>query len=168
MIQINWADIKKDVQKQTWRIAKVTLQDDEAIYNAQEDDTASSIKFVMRFAEEGYSILVTKMREFISFTNSETSTDALDNAKATWTITLKDSEGVNERALAMLVHKFIVDYILHRWCNLWAQNSSNIFLTSYQALLNDIEEMVFCISFPVKAKRPDYPSYENKIEVEYE
>jgi len=168
MIQINWSDIKKDVQKQTWRIAKVTLQDEELQSDAQEDDSKGSVKFVLRFAEEGMAMVTQAMREVIQLSTTSVATDSLDDNKEKWTITLKDTLGIDEKSLAMLIHKFVVEYILFKWCHHWAINNSSTYETSYVKTLADIVNASFSLDWCVKDKRPAYPEESSEITISYE
>lgn len=164
MIKILWSEIKTDVDKQTWRIAKVRIVDTELRSDAQEDESKTSLTFIRRYAEEGVSILSAYISEKLDYSNKSVSTDEL--GVEDWIFSLKEVD-VNEERLAMLFHKFIVDYILYRWCMIWMPDMYKAFENAYMKGINDIQKELFALSTPLK-KRRVIPHETDEVEVSYQ
>lgn len=168
MIQILWEHIKKDVDKRTWAIANVRIEDIEQRGDAQTDESRGSVMLVMRFAEDGAALIANSIFERMARRESvTTSTDAISSSKVSWTFELKSDVNVNEDALSMIIHKCMVDYILFRWSEMYAADMVKSFENDYISGIGDIVKAVFTMGTPKKKKR-QVTIEENNITFDYE
>lgn len=167
MIQIDWTNIKKDVDKQTYRLASVHIDDAHADIRdrMQEDDTQSSLRFIARFCIEGIALVRTAIKDVLI---NASGLDTIDNLTATdhavWQFEIKKGD---EGVCCTLIHKAIVDYILWRWCLVWLPNFAASFNAEYVSAVQAIQNEVFRLDWCVKEKRPEYPIDKDEINIEY-
>lgn len=170
MITIEWTNIKKDVDKQTFRLANIHLANSiEVKDDAQEDDSKSSLRFILRFAEEGVSFVKAAIRSAIVSTSEQSNIDSLTSdeelSELAWTFNLKDN--VDEGSATTLIHKCIVDYILWRWCSIWLPAVVSERASSLNITKESLVSEVFRIDWCKKRKRPIY-DMTDKVTITFE
>lgn len=167
MIQIHWTNIKKDVDKRTWALANVRIEDAELKDNAQTDEKKGSVMLIMRFAEEAVALISNEiLNKLVRSAVEEPVTDSIDADLLMWTFPLKEGVNVNEDALCMIIHKCVVDYIMFKWAGIYSANESKVFEAEYKSCLMDIVKAVFALGTPRKKKR-QIPVEENETTIEY-
>lgn len=167
MIKIYWKAVKEDIDKQTWRIAQVHISELEMQSYAQEDESKASMKYILRFAESGIALVRTAIKEYLQQLSCDAvSDDTIDISKEGWEFVLKEGTGIDERSLAILIHRMVVSYVLYRWSMNWAPDATSNFRKEYETELEDIESVASSLTEPVKDKRTKY--IKRDIEVEYE
>lgn len=150
MIEIKWKEIKYDVDQQTWRLAKVRLQDTELQDEGQSDDSPSSSNAVLRFAEEGNAILHNLLADRLEVIPTSNEDDALRDV-VVWSYDL--AEGMfktDKRSLAILMHKFVVSYILYKWCLLFYPDNAQIYKAESEETRKSIEDEAYKTGMPTK------------------
>lgn len=168
MIQIEWKNIKKDVDKQTYRLATIHIDDAHADIRdrMQEDDTISSIRFIARFCLEGIALVRTAIKDVLIDTSGlDTSDDLLATDQAVWQFEIKKGD---EGVCCTLIHKALVDYILWRWCLLWLPNYAASFNAEYVSAVQAIQNEVFRLDWCAKEKRPEAPINKDECKIAYQ
>lgn len=167
MITIQWSNIKRDVDKQTYRLAKVHISDDsvEVRDKMQEDDSAASLRFIYRFAVEGMALVRHALRDKVTDASGLSDTDDIATDNATWTMDVGDADN---GVASTLIHKAVVDYILWRWCSRWLPNLSGTYKAMYDESIAEVRSCVYTLAWPVKTKRELYKETDNNVTITYE
>lgn len=204
MIELKWLAIERDIDRRTWAVGQVHIEDMEKRDEVQIDDLPTSKLSVMRWTEEGVALLRTLLkRKFVEpaagLSDDLDGTDKLDvdvegwlfeeNARHTgvnmgegigngepivgeWGGTglmIEDStpvpsEGViSERTWAMLMHRFVVTYVMWQWCHLFFPDWEGRYQKQYQQVKGTLTRHAWNIAMPVKHKRPKMMDVESVV-----
>lgn len=123
MIKLIWKAIKRDVDRVTFASAKVHISggDPEVVDTVQSDDSPTSERMILRWAEEGVAALIglskgtwkRKAENPMPATNSD---DKLHHYIEEWLFErVGGATGSDDRTIAILMHQFVVAYILWQW-----------------------------------------------------
>ena len=79
------------------------------------------------------------------------------------------SEGViSERTWAMLMHRFVVTYVMWQWCHLYFPEWEGRYQKQYQDVKGTLARYAWNIAMPVKHKRPKMMDVESVVLTEGE
>jgi hypothetical protein len=149
MITINWKDIRYDVDQQTWRLAKIRISDDELRDDAQSDGRQSPMDVVRRASEEGNALLCQILSTRISPVGWCAADDSL--GEGGWSYFVNDGPYMtDERSLAILMHRYVVAYVLYRWSILFYPDSVSLFSSEMAEAERRIKEGAYNSSAPQK------------------
>lgn len=171
MIRLIWKAIKRDVDRVTFATAKVRMSDanPEVVDTAQTDDGQTSERMVKRWAEEGISDMLMlsggawKRAAEIPYPIT-VSDDLLHHDIQEWVFTREDNRGgvsFDNRTVAILMHQFVVSYILWQWAVACMPGVIGEMQTRFTLAKNDLKEAMYEQSMPVKQK-----IYKTKVEPE--
>lgn len=168
MITIKWTNVKKDVDKQTYRLANVHIDNarQSIVDSAQQDDTKSSVNLILRFCDEGVSLVNTAIKHALSVYPSQTLTDDLENVEGLqWQYSFSDA--VDEGSICKLIHKYIVDYILWKWCDIYVPSLANSYKSALAVVESKLQEACFRIDWNVKQRRETFEVTDDDVTVEF-
>lgn len=166
MIKLLWKAIKRDVDRVTFATAKVRMSDasPEVVDTAQTDDSQTSERMVKRWAEEGISALI-GLPYGIFERGPETpepnsdNDDLLHHDVSEWTFNLNSSNSTinpaaekDQRTIAILMHQFVVAYILWQWSVSCMPELVGEMETKFQFTRKGIESAMHQLAMPVKAR----------------
>jgi hypothetical protein len=152
MITIKWKDIRYDVEQQTWRLAKMRITDAELKDDAQADQDTSPNDVVLRFAEEGNAKVHALLLPRIIKYGSVLSDDSLDKSITAWEYMV--DKCIDERSVAILIHKFVVSYILYKWSQIYFPDSTQAFATDMADAEQALNKETYNNSSAPKKMRP--------------
>ena len=152
MITIRWKDIRYDVEQQTWRLAKMRITDAELKDDAQADQDTSPNDVVLRFAEEGNAKVHALLLPRIIKYGSVLSDDSLDKSITAWEYMV--DKYIDERSVAILIHKFVVSYILYKWSQIYFPDSIQAFATDMADAEQALNKETYNNSSAPKKMRP--------------
>lgn len=126
MIGLKWSDIAYDIDQQTWRLAKVRITDDELADSAQTDEGESVRDAVMRFAEEGNAELRVLLEDRLK-KSANGSDSSLNDNLVNWVYQFADGVDIDERSMALLMHRFVVSHVLWKWCRIYMPDTAEAY-----------------------------------------
>ena len=208
MIELKWKAIERDVDRRTWAVGQVHIEDMEKRDAVETDDLPTSRLTVMRFTEEGVALLRTLLkRKFVepytALPQDLDGTDKLDDGVEGWLfeenarhtgvnmgergrgetiegewggtgLMIEDStplpseEIISERTWAMLMHRFVVTYVMWQWCHLFFPDWEGRYQKQYQQMKGTLTRLAWNIAMPVKHKRPKVADMESVVLTEGE
>lgn len=126
MVELRWSDIVYDIDQQTWRLAKVRITDDELADSAQTDEGESVRDAVMRFAEEGNAELRVLLEDRLNGSANGSDSSLCDNL-VSWMYQFAEGVDIDERSMALLMHRFVVSHVLWKWCRIYMPDTAETY-----------------------------------------
>ena len=156
MIQLLYSHLLYDIEQQTHELAEARVKNNPELKASQQiDETNHLSDIAMRYCEEGVAMLNVILKRKLaapSQAQPATSNDALVYGTTSWDFTLNDAN-LNERTLAILMHRFVVAYVLWQWAKLYAPDEAKNFFVMFQKAQADIEEVIYALGTPKKIDR---------------
>lgn len=171
MIRLLWEQLRYDIELQTYNISQMRMTDrvegdDKRNYDEVVSDESLE-DMILRYCETGTARLYALLRKRLESTDAAgDATDALDHKKKEWAYQLTDTDDASERALAMLMHKFVVAWALGEWAKQFAADQQAAFASEADETLAEIEDEAFSFKTPVKKRRAKVEDVED-VTVEY-
>jgi hypothetical protein len=172
MIKIYRKELIYDVQQQCWKTALELIEDPQKRNEAQLHDDQNDIDIILRWCESGVAMLHVKFKDKLinpntgkGFWNGYRDYDANQDQQSPYDTTEHDDKlkrdiesfdfhigtSADEKALAVLFHKFIVRYCMWQWSRLNALTAfEQIAFRDLQKAEDDITDSLFDIQLPRK------------------
>lgn len=186
MIRLIYRQLVYDIQQQTWRLAHPRTEGNAELRDmSQLDDSQTDDDYIRRFVESGVAMLHVKFRsklvnpdtgdgwwtgwgEYDANDGSDDGSDeggdeqihddAINRSVVNYDFTLGCN--ADEKALAMLFHRFVVRYVLWQWCRTFGfADASADFQAEQAGALEEIEDALFDIGLPKKYHEAYYGCY---------
>lgn len=173
MITIYWKAIKRDVDRQTYKIGNVKIADKmpDKTYEVQTDDGPTDLRIVLRWAEEGIAMVRGFVRTRLEDKLAEESArgaEAWDDEpdegaddklvvedEYAWEFGFKAQMAykMDERSTAILIHQFVVAYIMWQWTKSFFGEYTPQYERAMATAKDALEDSAYSLATPRKRRR---------------
>jgi len=126
--------IVHDIDQETFRLAKMRIEDVESRSDASSTDNNTDIPYYRRKILEGIAKVKTILAERLTASSATSGSDSLDTSSSSWVISLIDNEFKSDpNALAEHAHRFVVNDVLASWAVVYAPDAVQSFVTDRES-----------------------------------
>ena len=150
IIELLYKYLDHDVRQLTTRYAEVRTNDPEVRDISQLGDGKSDQQLIMRLIVTGVGRLRAVLRDKL-VNRTENADDKLPVA-ASWDFTFKEADA-DSRALAELMHWFIVKAAIVEWCRMFSPNDLPEVKYALEDAADELDELLSGSGMPMKERR---------------
>ena len=158
MITLYWAQLRYDLEQRTYHMGGVRLHDAkmaEVRDHVELDGSNSLYDVAMRFCESGVARLAILLKDKLApVVKGEGGNDKLDKDKEVWQFELKEGVELDEQAMAMLMHNFVMYFALREWSMAFFPDDTTSFKSKEKEAEDSLTESLYDLGTPKKWRKP--------------
>lgn len=152
-IALYYKYLKADINQWTYRLAHA-IENDAVRAEAEADEVQTDKEFYRREIETAVALMSVLIQSKLK-KQSESADDILDLDKKSWMFDIDDDEH-DAKAVAELMHKFIITQVVCAWAKAYMPTSYSTLLGEASAATEALNEGLYSITLPIKHRRPSY------------